>query len=368
MCGLLYGRRRDNRSVVKSALRRYEKQKGRGTQGFGYIVVKNGKIQDIKRAKYEYYIKGFLDKEDGASEILFHHRQPTSTENLEEMTHPIVVKSHLLDHNYYVIHNGVLTNEDELKVKYEAMGFAYTTTIKKRTITEIAGKVTEESETVGFNDSESFAIDLALFLDNKKTSIESVGSIAFICYQTDKEDNIIKIHYGRNSGNPLVVEDNNDLFFIKSSGGGKEIDEDTLFSIDYKTNKVSEAKVSIGKRTEFGYYAGKEEKENSESPTRSLSLPLLPEKEDFQDVHRRYSEDDDDYGGVESYYSMKKYEDGLAEIAQLEADISFAKSELRNRETKYQEKLYYKESLIADTRKLKTLEDEIDFLKDFFGD
>jgi len=45
--------------------------------------------------------------------IIAHHRYPTSTKNLINQTHPIQVSNELLEHDYLVIHNGVITNDAE---------------------------------------------------------------------------------------------------------------------------------------------------------------------------------------------------------------------------------------------------------------
>lgn len=396
MCGLLYAKRRDNRSVVKSLLKRFEHQKGRGTQGFGYIVIKNGIVVDTKRTKYEYHIKEFLNKEDGASEILFHHRFPTSTENLAEVTHPIVVNNSLLDHNYYVIHNGVLTNEDELKDEYVKMGFSYTTDIVKKTTTTIAGVLTSEEETVGYNDSESFAIDLALYLDGKKSTIDSMGSTAFICLQTDKEDRVEKIHYGRNDGNPLVVEDNNDLFVIKSTGSGKDIAEDTLYSIDYRSGETIETKVKVGKRWVTGFSNGYQHHAGcmcakcvNGDKDKQTTL-VLPDRSHITFSRGgRYTEsydssfDDTGYGGyggcivrslegdtietnTPTRVSLERLSEVKEEIEALEADIDFAIEELKRSGVTSQEAVYYGQTIKETRAKLDPLEQEESFLEDFF--
>lgn len=355
MCGLLYAKRLDNRSVVKPLLKRYEHQKNRGTQGFGYMVVKDGRLVDLRRAKYEYYIKEFLNAEKDAPEILFHHRMPTSTENLEEVTHPIVVENDSLDYSYYVIHNGVLQNEDELKTLYESLGFKYTTDITKRTTIEVAGKVTKEETTVGYNDSESFAIDLARFLDGDTKELISVGSIAFICYQTYKDGRIKAIHYGRNSGNPLIVEDNNDLFVIKSSGSGKEIDEDKIFSIDYATWKTTETEIAVGKTYQQKMGFGSKDK-----------YPELPERTGIRDDNVpvvNYGEEDESV--ISFYTSQERKNEVEEEIRQLSADIQFSREELKNYpRLSSEERVFYLESIKKDTEVLLKAQEELDFLNE----
>src|SRR3990167_5170244 len=361
MCGLVMGKRMDNRSVVKSLLKRFEHQKGRGTQGFGYIVVKNGVVVDIKRAQYEHYIKQFLDGDSDAHEILFHHRMPTSTENLAEVTHPIVVKSDLLDYDYYLIHNGVLSNEDELKVEYEKMGFVYTTTINKKTTTEIGGTIVSESEENGFNDSESLAIDVALYLDEKKNTIDSVGSIAFICYQTYKDGRVKSIHYGRNGGNPLIIEDNNDVFFLKSTGSGKEIDEDVIYTIDYSTWKTISKPVNIGKRYIYGFSNG--------GYVHNHNQQYLPTPKEYEE-EREQTYDDTGYGSEyeQTHLTQKRYDSMVDEIMECKEDIKYAQDQLNDKDNHDPEyKIMLFDEIKDKTKKLNELEKEYDYLNLFFG-
>lgn len=401
MCGIVYGKRRDSRNVIKSLLKRYEGQKHRGTQGFGYVVIQNGHVVDVKRAKYEYHIREFLAQEDNASEILFHHRMPTSTENLEEVTHPIVVKNDLLDHNYYVVHNGVLFNEDEQKKEYEAMGFKYTTDIITKTITEIGGKTISEEETVGFNDSESFAIDLSLFLDGKKDEIESIGTIAFICIQTDKKNKVVAIHYGRNGGNPLVLEDNNDILFLKSLGGGKDVPEDVLHTSDYVTGNVTTRDVKIGSRNTNNWnYRGQGKDDEDDNDPKETTVIQIEEPKDRDDsaygvdqpkmgfnrsdietsfdtsLEGMFNPDERSdafnrhYLGEESYFtSSDRYQDILAEIDVLEDDNKYAKKELKKGRkgggVTSELKIFYDETLKENKEKLESLNSELEFLKDF---
>ncbi len=257
MCGIVVGIRRDGRPVAKSLLKRFNKQRNRGTEGFGYISIEKGKVILVERSTTEGGIEKKL-KESNGSEIFFHHRWPTSTPNYEEATHPIVVKNDSLKSNYYVIHNGVLRNHEELKVLHEAMGFKYTTEFVKTETLSCNGKTIATSKDSFFNDSEALAVELALYLENKKYQIDTQGGVAFVCIQTDKDDNVEFIHYGRNTDKPLVVEDNNDIFFIKSTGSGKSVPVDTLISINYKSKDVVENSVDIGETyvKKIGYNLG----------------------------------------------------------------------------------------------------------------
>lgn len=251
MCGILFGFRRGHR-VSKALIKRYEKQKSRGTRGFGYIALEKGKIKNVERAEFETGIMATL-RDENANEILFHHRTPTSTPNWKETTHPLVVKNKMLAYDYYVIHNGVLQNEDELKEAHEKLGFVYTTAYKEKSILQFLHSTREtETSKEGFNDSEAFAIDLALYLDGHSKHLDSIGTIAFIAFKTDKKGNVKAIIYGHNDGNPLVVEDTTGnkegMFFIKSEGSGIDVPVDKIYVLDYPSFKVTIIDEKVGRR------------------------------------------------------------------------------------------------------------------------
>jgi len=250
MCGIVFGRRKDNKPISKSLFKRYIKQKSRGSNGFGYVAIENGYIKGVKRFETQEQVKKELDKED-SSEILFHHRLPTSTENLRDLNHPIVVKNKLLKKHYYVVHNGVISNDQELREKHEKLGFEYTTKLE---VKETKKTRNAEYEVVDefYNDSECLAIEVALMLEEKQQAIETKGTVAFICIQTNKRGKVEKIHYGRNSGNPLTYENIDDnIEFIKSVGQGEEMSEYVLFSEDYETGETTSTEKVIANT--YGY-------------------------------------------------------------------------------------------------------------------
>lgn len=374
MCGIVYGRRRDKRPVVNSLLKRFNKQRGRGTQGFGFIAPTAGKVNAVIRSEKEHEITEAM-KETDAWEVLFHHRMPTSTANYAEVAHPITVKNKILKHNYYVVHNGVLRNEYQLKSQYEDMGFVYNTVVKTKKIVEVSGREIVSEDTTEFNDSESFAIDLALFLDGKKYTIDSVGSIAFVCFQTDKKDNIQRIYFGRNSGNPLVIEDNNDLFFIKSTGSGTSVTEDILWCLDYHTMDLTKRDVEIG---EHSTYKGKGYNDSGETKTMGFgrnsdnknTRVLLPETK----RHFGGSPSDDAIVDVENRKSWMLSESRLEELRQ-EYDLmveekEYAEEQLRHikNDTSSEEIILYQETIKECSEKIKTLEYDIQMLETYLED
>ncbi len=244
MCGIILSTRKDKLPVGNDILTKYYVQRARGHEGFGFITIDKNKISGIHRFELESEMEKAL-RESTSSNILFHHRFPTSTPNYKEMSHPIEVKNDSLKSNYYIVHNGVMKNEDFLKEKHEKNGFEYTTNLKE-TLTITTNSSETVRETLSFNDSESFAIELALFLDGKQENIDTVGTVAFVCIETDKKDKVKYIHYGRNSGNPLISEEKENTFSLKSVGGGNSVVEDIIGTLDFKTKLHSFRKIEIG--------------------------------------------------------------------------------------------------------------------------
>jgi len=269
MCGIIYAIKKDKKqSAVKSTLKKYQDQKTRGTQGFGFLAVEGGQIKKWGQSQTEEGITEQLGDVKSA-EILFHHRYPTSTPNVLEGTHPIKVSNDKLKYDYYVVHNGVISNASTLRDKYEKEGYVFNTvckTIVKKTYETQERVYTFDDEvTEQFNDSEAFAIDIAKAIEDEKTTIESMGSIAFIVFQHDKvTGKKVNTFFGRNIRNPLVLFDSKDIFTLSSQGSGKEVKEHTLYCINTETAEVKEVRhLSIGPeytapaKTEYGWKDGK---------------------------------------------------------------------------------------------------------------
>jgi predicted glutamine amidotransferase len=216
MCGLIYVKRKDKRPAYKSVLKRYRAQKGRGTEGYGYVAVENDKVIRYKRADNEKEIIDHLVKET-ASEILFHHRSPTGSPNVEELAHPIQVENAMLEHQYYVAHNGVIRNDSKLKGEHEALGFQYNTEIVRGFTAAYSGK--NYSTGISWNDSEAIAIETALALDGKQNKINAKGAAAVIGLKT-KNGHVVDRFFYRNNLNPLKYHEDRVMIALTSAGKG----------------------------------------------------------------------------------------------------------------------------------------------------
>lgn len=298
MCGIIKAKVKKG-GAKQEILAMYKNQKHRGTEGFGYITIENGKLTGLKRSEDEKTILEMLKKET-ANEILFHHRFPTSTPNFEEATHPIVVSNDILEYDYYTVHNGVISNPEKLKVNHNKLGFVYSTAMKKQYVTK-GNTYDYETE---WNDSESFAIDLALYLEGKQEELDSLGRIAFISYKVDKKTKeVINVYYGRNHKNPLMIYKGNKFESMSSEnkkGGAKNLTPHVIHCLDYKTGKTTIEDITIGdwdNPNKNSYSAWNNTKGMRESTDPQDSLAFWIDEMELEDLLTTYPEilEDRDY-------------------------------------------------------------------------
>lgn len=278
MCGIVFVKKSQGQPAYKTVIKRFQAQRGRGTEGFGYIAVENNRVVSLQRAKNEEDIIDAL-KDETASEILFHHRLPTSTPNFIGATHPLIIQDERFKFDYVVVHNGVVTNCDELKKEHEKLDLKYITEYGLETVTrteiseslvfadgyvEMKDKKTYKEDTKivsAYNDSESLAFELALVCEGWKNGVETRGGLSVIFYQLNKDGkngiigaSVNRIFYASNSGRPLVIEKQgkkkhrNEMTVIKSQGDGVDIKTDLLHSVYYDDDgaHVESVKVKLG--------------------------------------------------------------------------------------------------------------------------
>lgn len=280
MCGIIYVRKHDGTKANKAVLKRFERQRERGTQGFGYVTIGNTAI--VRRAEKEHDIKEKLAAED-ASEILFHHRYPTSTGNYLDATHPILVGNPALSYTYLVVHNGIIENAEDLKHDHEARGFTYRTVVEHTVTTRHF-----QYGATQFNDSEAFAIDLALTLEGKNEAMRAKGSIAFIALQLARKTKVpVSLLWGRNDGAPLHIETAQQLIAITSQGAGKTVHTDTLYTYDYATAATSERPLAIGEYPK-SELLGFQMDDWGDSATRGVFSPFSDTLGDWDDAYTEH--------------------------------------------------------------------------------
>ena len=250
MCGIIWLKRLDNLPARKMVAKLYRKQQARGKEGFGFVSFRANKIEKFRKSEEEAPLLTELAETMG-SEILFHHRNPTSTPNFWETAHPIRVSNKDLKHDYYVVHNGSVNDTDNKKYHAEHIkaGFVYSTSIKNNwTTMEGNSYFTEEK----WNDSEVFAIELVKDLDGWQKGIRHIwGKVAFVCIQTTKEGVPVTLFWGRNSGSPLNIFYHKNFMALTSEGKGSEVPVNNLFSYDYTSGKTNFKGYDVGYHYEY---------------------------------------------------------------------------------------------------------------------
>lgn len=249
MCGIIFALNKKKKAVNQLVINQYQDQFSRGQRGFGIIRI-NQESCEIDRATEPYkFLIDLYQKESSA--IIAHHRTPTSTENKISQTHPIIVSNEKLSFDYLFVHNGIINNAEEIKKEHETFGFKYKTELEKETKEESEYSNYYYSRS-NFNDSESLAVEMALFIEKKIKEIRTKGSLAFVAIQIEKKtQKPIQIFFGRND-NPLNILKDKELLFLSSEGPGKAIKESVIFSfsINDKKMKFTERKMTFKKEKE----------------------------------------------------------------------------------------------------------------------
>jgi len=220
MCGIIMTYNKEtNTNELASEI--YQDQRSRGTKGFG-IYTEKGKIY---RATDE--TKFLIDLSIRKSKLLvLHHRQPTSTNNKINQTHPIVWVTN--EAKYSLFHNGIIINPEKIK-----QNKLYTT----ETEPDIYGRNK-------FNDSEALLDLLVDLIENNKKLPKDIGNYAFILVK-ETDDNK-EIFIGRNNGRPLIVSEYKDSLIISSEmhinknalQSTEELEEDGLYKVNLETKKI----------------------------------------------------------------------------------------------------------------------------------
>ena len=122
MCGLIAAFNTSNKKVNNIIINQYQDQYSRGVQGYGIIRISDTQKVEIDRAcEATKFLLDLYMKDSNM--IIAHHRHPTSTDNKMDQTHPMIISNKMLKKDYYIIHNGIVSNDKELKKKHEELGF-----------------------------------------------------------------------------------------------------------------------------------------------------------------------------------------------------------------------------------------------------
>lgn len=232
MCGIVYMYDRFGNPVNNGILQQYDAQKTRGQQGFGLF---DGQELNMVHEKKEEKILKWLVRYN-SNLILFHHRFPTSTINVKRAAHPFSTKDYFGDTQYIMVHNGVISNDDELKKAHNEMGIEYYSQLPNGT----------------YNDSEALMWDLALTLEGKQEKLTARGSIAFICLKLENKK-LDKLYFGRNDGNPLKMFRTDKGMALSSEGEGDMIPIDMLHTYNYAINRLTTRPFTVPRYSTYHY-------------------------------------------------------------------------------------------------------------------
>jgi hypothetical protein len=158
----------------------------------------------------------------------------------------------LYRHKYYLIHNGIIYNAEELKSKHEQLGITYVTSQLSQHM-NYWGKVENSYE---FNDSEALAHEVALVLEGKQDKIEAEGEVAFVCLETDRNNNALKLHFARNRGMPLEMRRDSSCLTIASENvSHQDIPPNKLYTFDYRTREIAQRGIELPEYEYFSHFS-----------------------------------------------------------------------------------------------------------------
>jgi len=335
MCGIAYKHNLNGSPVNNDIMQQFDLQRHRGTEGFGLF---DGQEMNMVHAAKEDRILRWLVRYD-SNLILFHHRNPTSTINVKKAAHPFTTHNKFGDNQYILVHNGHITNSRVLYEEHKKQGIKYQSKLQDGT----------------FNDSESLLWDFANVMEGNKDDLDVRGQIAFICLKLVK-GKLDKMYFARNVS-PLNLERNKNGISLSSEGEGQPIDPHTLYTYNYKANRLTDKHFSIPQYDNYSYgYTGQ-----SRLPAVNNAGNWLPDylrtkyKEDINKAWNKREHDydregnpipfdDDDYvineaGIYVPAYPFDDYEDEYElsedELEELESQQPPTKAEVENRALEY---------------------------------
>jgi len=255
MCGIICAldRSGEDASVSHWVREQLQAQLTRGKEGFGLLSFEKGFQVKLERSVELTGIVVPMHTES-SSALLLHHRHPTSTDNLLDQTHPIKCVSEDFEFDYYVVHNGIISNNRTTRTIHEGMGIKYTTSY-------LTAPGFDK-----FNDSECVGWEVAMLGETDKKrrkegglSMRTEGSCAFMAVKVDKEtQEAVSVLWGRNSCNPLNLHNGGGKRFLWSStGAGKPTRTNRLFELDLETLETHDWPLDIPENTPFSYESKK---------------------------------------------------------------------------------------------------------------
>ncbi len=260
MCGIIAT---TGANCLGDALRQYEAQQSRGSEGFGFIALRQGKKVAFERATNGRSIRALmLSVEDLKPDtVLFHHRYPTSTINVESAAHPLPISKKGWAHRYWILHNGVVRGESKYEIARD--GYHPKSTVEEISYYRAGGRVYEKVEDTSVNDSEYLGYYIASYLEGKRKDIPMDGSIACFMVQEHKKTGACEVFVMRNGQNPIKIQrggkkGHRAFMMASESRDGAMLEPHMIWKLDQRTRTLSiHREVHIGKvSTVSSHYGG----------------------------------------------------------------------------------------------------------------
>lgn len=160
--------------------------------------------------------------------LLMHHRFPTSTINVKRAAHPFSTKKYFGKTEYILVHNGHISNSDDLFCDHQELGINYHSLLQDLT----------------FNDSEALLWDFALYMEGQQKELTARGGIAFICLKLVK-GKLEKMYFARNTSPLKMLRTKEGISLASELEGGEDIDSNTLYAWNYKLKRLTSRKLTI---------------------------------------------------------------------------------------------------------------------------
>jgi len=277
----------------------YKKQRSRGTEGFGFYSPDLDRLAHNTSEKR--IIRLLKDSAYASKEILFHHRFPTSTENVQNACHPFSTKANSthFTHQYVLVHNGYISNAWSLKKQHEEMGIKYIS----------------EQRNGSFTDSEALLYDVALYLEGKQDKLNAKGMIAFVVKRDDGAT-----YFARNYA-PLKYELTSRGLTVRSEGSGHDVKPDTLYEF------VADRKAFITKELEIPDYSYPVYKGSTSSTVGNINFSHA--MQDAVDPDREYLDYSEAYNLIDTLDTVEaalefvqgRYDENEISIAKYQAQF-----------------------------------------------
>lgn len=185
ICGIIGCKIKSSRQLRKTLWKIYRYQKARGQQGAGVSILRKtpSDTDRVRRRRVKDVIKHkLIDSIQPGDFLLFHHRLPTSTPNIDRCNHPICSETGSI----HLAHNGWVSGADYHYKRLKGKGHRFETEILQVSSARLGFHYYGTGEVNNFTDSEVIVHELEDNLDHSdiiqaiETTVENLyGSLTF---------------------------------------------------------------------------------------------------------------------------------------------------------------------------------------------